>query len=95
MAMTGIDQSGFPLGIGGSYANDYTNGFGNSRVNQYRKIKVVHKSSKAYFGTDPSAMDFCGTNADGTAHDDGVCAYGQPGLSTFGNAPNYTERGTN
>jgi len=93
IAMTGIEQSGLPLYVGGAQAVDYTNGAGTVYPNQYRQIKVVNKSRAHWFGTDPST-EWCYPNADGTASDDGTCAYGQPGLGTFGSAQPMTLRGT-
>jgi len=93
MAMTGIEQSGLPLYVGGAYSNDYTNGAGTVYPNQYRPLKIVNRSLKHWYGTDPST-NWCGLNGDGTIADDGACAYGQPALGTFGSAQPMTLRGT-
>ena len=48
-----VAYSGFPETITGPGNN--SNSYGNSRVNQYRTLKVVHRSNENWFGTDPSA----------------------------------------
>ncbi len=93
MAMTGIEQSGLPLYVNGAYDNSQTNGAGTAYPNQYRRLKIVNRSVQHWYGTDPSTQ-WCGLNTDQSAQDNGVCAYGQPGLGTFGNAAPMTLRGT-
>lgn len=68
---------------------------GVERANQYTKMKIVHRSTTNWFGTDPSAVP-C-KNQGTTTNALGVtCAYGLPGGPTladqFGNARVGTER---
>ncbi len=90
-----VAYSGFPETISGPGNN--SNSFGVSRVNQYRKLKIVHPSlgseannvfSGGWFGTDPSA-----TPCKDAGVDNGVCAFGVPASNTFGNARNGAVRG--
>ncbi len=69
---------------------------GVERANQYRPLKIVHRSTQHWFGTDPSAVP---CQDEGTPTNNGVpssCAYGQPGGPTladqFGNDRVGTER---
>ena len=48
-----VAYSGFPETITGPGNN--SNSYGTSRVNQYRKLKVVGRSNENWFGTDASA----------------------------------------
>jgi Carboxypeptidase regulatory-like domain len=59
---------------------------GAARPNQYRKLKIVHRSISNWWGTDPSATP-CNGPTDNT-----VCAYGQAATNSFGNAAIGTER---
>jgi hypothetical protein len=90
-----VAYSGFPETITGPGNNSTS--FGNSRVNQYRKLKVVHRSlgkevngvfQGSWYGTDPSATP-CLT----AGVDDGVCAFGVPASNTFGTSRNGALRG--
>lgn len=84
---TGVAYSGFPetiTGPGGSLYNSY----GQERANQYRKLRIVHRSPANWFGTDPSA-----TPCQVGGVDNGVCAYGAATSATFGTASNGSERG--
>ncbi len=78
--------SGFPQVITGPGNN--SNSYGASRVNQYRKLKVVGRSNVNWWGTDPSAKP-CLT----PGVDNGVCAYGVPAPDTFGTESNGSIRG--
>ena len=49
-----VAYSGFPETITGPGTNN-SNSYGSSRVNQYRKLKIVGRSNENWFGTDPSA----------------------------------------
>ncbi|MBS1822746.1 MAG: TonB-dependent receptor [Acidobacteria bacterium] len=85
VGMTGIFYTGFPVNI---TANNNSGVNGNSqRANHYRTLKIVNRSLNNWFGTDPSA-----TPCTGAGVDNGVCAYGQPALGTFGNAGVGSER---
>lgn len=85
IGMTGIAYSGFPVNISASN-NSAVNG-NSQRANHYRQLKIVHRSTSNWFGTDPSAIP-CTT----AGVDNGVCAYGQPALGTFGTARPTSER---
>jgi hypothetical protein len=81
-----VAYSGFPETITGPGNN--SNSYGNSRVNQYRKLKVFGRSNENWFGTDGSAMP-CTT----AGVDNGVCAFGVPASNTFGTESNGAIRG--
>jgi hypothetical protein len=81
-----VAYSGLPQTATGPGNN--SNSYGNSRPNQYRKIKIVHRSIDNWFGTDPSAS-YCQT----PGVDNGVCAFGVPAANTFGTARNGNLRG--
>jgi hypothetical protein len=85
LSATAIAYSGFPTNIT-TNGNDNTNSEGQARPNQYRKIRIVNRSLKNWWGTDPSAVP-CRT-----AGDNGTCAYGQTSSFTFGNAGAESER---
>jgi len=82
----GVAYSGFPQTLTGPGNN--SNSYGNSRPNQYRKLKIVDRSIDNWFGTDPSATP-CTT----PGVDNGICAYGVPAPNTFGTARNGSVRG--
>ena len=65
-----------------------SNSYGNSRPNQYRKLKIVDQSINHWFGTDPSATPCLQAGVD-----NGVCAFGVPAPNTFGTAKNGAVRG--
>jgi hypothetical protein len=81
-----VGYTGFPQTTTGPGNN--SNSYGNSRPNQYRKLKVVNRSVDNWFGTDPSAS-YCMT----PGVDNGVCAFGVPAPNTFGTARNGNLRG--
>ncbi|MGB7200620.1 MAG: TonB-dependent receptor [Acidobacteriaceae bacterium] len=95
VSAVGVVWSGFPQTIYGPGNN--SNSYGTSRVNQYRKLKIVHRSVGAgyqdplnpgnWFGTDPSAIP-CTT----PGVDNGVCAFGAPAPNTFGTSRNGAVR---
>ncbi len=85
IGMTGIAYSGFPVNISASN-NSSVNG-NSQRANHYRPLKIVHRTINNWFGTDPSATP-CTT----AGVDNGVCAYGQPAVGTFGTARPTSER---
>ncbi len=85
-----VAYSGFPITVNGPQ-NSNTSSDGQSRANQYRKLKVVDRSVKNWFGTDPSATACTGP-------DNGICAYGPTTTISFGTAavgsqrtPGYTQ----
>jgi len=83
-----VAYSGFPETIfDNSQSAGNSNSYGNWRVNQYRKLKVVHRSIYNWFGTDPSAT-LCSAGVD-----NGVCAFGIPAPNSFGTSPNGVFRG--
>jgi len=86
IAVAGVGYSGFPESITGGSNN--SNSYGSSRVNQYRKLKVVNRSLANWFGTDPSATP-CTT----PGVDNGVCAFGVPAVNAFGTSSNGSVRG--
>ncbi|MEO6828778.1 MAG: TonB-dependent receptor [Acidobacteriaceae bacterium] len=57
---------------------------GVERPNQYRKLKIVHRSLHNWFGTDPSVGTKGGCQ--GAGIDNGTCAYGIPSPDSFGTA---------
>lgn len=85
-SVAGVGYTGFPDSLTGPGNN--SNSFGNSRPNQYRKLKIVNRSIQNWFGTDPSAQP-CLT----AGVDNGVCAFGVPAPNTFGTARNGNVRG--
>jgi hypothetical protein len=76
-----VAYSGFPQTTTGPGNN--SNSYGNSRPNQYRSLKVRHRTVDNWFGTDPSATP-CTT----PGVDNGVCAFGVPASNIFGTARN-------
>jgi len=82
-----IYYSGFPETPLGPQ-NSNTSAWGNSRPNQYRKLKIVNRSIYHWFGTDPSAVPCTEAGVD-----NGVCAFGAPAQYAFGTASNGALRG--
>jgi len=81
--------SGFPETIIGPGNN--SNSYGDSRVNQYRPLKVVGRSNENWWGTDPSAK---ACKAYGSADPNwGTCAFGVPAPNMFGTESNGAVRG--
>ena len=84
VAMTGVAYSGFPVTINNSSNNAYTlNKI--QRANHPRPMKIVGRSVRDWFGTDPSAIS-CGLV------DNGTCAYASPQNGTYGTAAVGSER---
>jgi hypothetical protein len=81
-----VSYSGFPETIDGPGNN--SNSDGNARPNQYRPLKIVHRTIDHWYGVDPSAVP-CTT----PGVDDGLCAFGAPAPNTFGTARNGNTRG--
>jgi Carboxypeptidase regulatory-like domain len=86
ISVAGVGYTGFPETATGPGNN--SNSFGNSRPNQYRNLKIVHRTIDNWFGTDPSAT-YCQT----PGVDNGTCAFGVPATNTFGTARNGSLRG--
>lgn len=86
LAATAVWYQGFPVTINGT-DNSQTSARA-ARPNHYRPLRIVNRSSDHWFGTDPSAT---GCRTPGI--DNGVCAYGNTALGTFGNSSVGTERG--
>ncbi len=86
ISAAGISYSGFPETLTGPGNN--SNSYGNSRPNQYRKLKIVHRTIDNWFGTDPSAVP-CTT----AGVDNGACAFGAPASNNFGTGRNGNVRG--
>jgi hypothetical protein len=86
LSVAGVAYSGFPETITGPGNN--SNSYGNSRVNQYRKLKVVDRTLNNWWGTDPSATP-CLT----AGVDNGTCAFGVPASNAFGTERNGAVRG--
>jgi hypothetical protein len=85
VGMTGVVYTGFPVNI--SAANNSQVNGNSQRANHYRKLKIVNRSINNWFGTDPSAIPCTVAGVD-----NGVCAYGQPAIGTFGTARPSSER---
>jgi hypothetical protein len=83
----GLFYSGFPETLTSGVSNN-ANSFGNQRANQYRALHIRNRSVHNWFGDDPSAIP-CTT----PGVDNGVCAFGSPGVNTFGNSRNGAVRG--
>jgi len=92
ISVAGVGYTGFPETIEGS-GNNNSNSYGNSRPNQYRRLKIVHRTLTNWYGTDPSATPCTATTPDGIAIDNGVCAFGVTSKNTFGTARNGDSRG--
>ncbi len=87
VAAAAVAYSGFAQTTTGGSSNN-ANSYGNSRPNQYRRLKVVHRTLDNWFGTDPSAT-LCTT----PGVDNGTCAFGVAAPNTFGTARNGNVRG--
>ncbi len=84
-----VGYSGFPDTPVGPGNNSLS--YGNSRPNQYRKLKITNRSVDHWFGTDPSVTPCLGP-------DNGICAFGTPadnghGGTLFGTAKPGSLRG--
>ena len=86
LAVAGAAYSGFPETI--TAPSNNSNSYGTSRANQYRKLKIVHRTINNWWGTDPSATP-CTT----AGQDNGVCAFGVPASNAFGTSSNGAVRG--
>jgi hypothetical protein len=81
-----VGYTGFPETVTGP-GNNF-NSYGQDRANQYRKLRIVHRSPINWFGTDPSATP-CTT----PGVDNGVCAFGPADPNHFGTSRNGAVRG--
>ena len=86
VSVSGVAYSGFPESITGPGNN--SNSYGVSRANQYRKLKIAHRSIDNWLGTDASA-----TPCTQPGVDNGICAFGAPASNAFGNSRNGVIRG--
>jgi hypothetical protein len=86
LATAAVVYSGFPQTTTGPGNN--SNSYGNSRPNQYRALKIRHRTVDNWWGDDPSAVP-CTT----AGVDNGVCAFGVPASNSFGSARNGNLRG--
>ncbi|HUZ93615.1 MAG TPA: TonB-dependent receptor [Edaphobacter sp.] len=75
--------SGFPITM--TSPNNANLHSRSARSNQYRPMRIMHRSVQHWFGTDPSANPCTGL-------DNGVCAYGEEQAGNFGTAHINTER---
>jgi hypothetical protein len=73
-----ILHTGFPVNLTGS--NNTGVHTRASRANEYRALKIVNRSVRHWFGTDPSSNPCAGP-------DNGVCAFGNEQTGQFGSAP--------
>ena len=84
IAGSGTLYTGFPITISGPN-NANSNAYA-ARANKYGPLKVVNRSVRDWFGTDPSATPCSGAY-------NNLCAYGPELPNTFGTAGVGTERG--
>ena len=90
ISASGVGYTGFPETVTGPGNN--SNSFGNSRPNQYRKLKLVEKRTiDNWFGIDPNHPEETICTTPGV--DNGTCAFGVPAPNTFGTARNGSLRG--
>ncbi|MGH9588193.1 MAG: carboxypeptidase regulatory-like domain-containing protein [Acidobacteriaceae bacterium] len=76
-----ILHTGFPINMTGSIRSNVHARTG--RASQFRKMKIVHRSVRHWFGTDPSSNPCSSTSTP----DNGICAFGSPAPGQFGNVP--------
>jgi hypothetical protein len=95
MLYTGLPVTMITFSPTGLTNSAQENDDGVERANQYTHMKIVHRSTKNWFGTDPSAVP-CRDQGTETNSLGATCAYGLPGGPTladqFGNARVGTER---
>ncbi|HEX4022317.1 MAG TPA: TonB-dependent receptor [Acidobacteriaceae bacterium] len=82
--------SGFPV-VMNSGENYYVNSY-NAHAIQFQKMRIVHRTTRLWFGTDPSATPCLAFDSAGNTINNGTCAYGQESETGFGNAQNGSER---
>jgi len=94
LATSALLYSGFPVTIfGPDNSNTNNAGWGFSRANQYRPMRITGRNIQNWWGTDSSAVP-CVPNppSNPTGADNGICAYGVAATNSFGTAANSTER---
>jgi Carboxypeptidase regulatory-like domain/TonB dependent receptor len=93
LAASALLYSGFPVTIfGPDNSNTNNAGWGLSRANQYRAMRITGRNIHNWWGTDPSALPCVPNPSNPTGADNGICAYGVATTNTFGTAANSTER---
>jgi hypothetical protein len=80
-------HTGFPITVNSNALYSTAVNARASRANHLRPLKVVGRTSKNWFGTDPSAQP-CANDTD-----NGACAYSAESAFSFGNASVGSERG--
>jgi hypothetical protein len=80
-------HTGFPITVNSNALYSTAVNARASRANHLRPLKVVGRTSKNWFGNDPSAQP-CANDTD-----DGACAYSAESAFSFGNASVGSERG--
>ena len=80
-------HTGFPITVNSNALYSTAVNARASRANHLRTLKVVGRTSKNWFGTDPSAQP-CANDTD-----NGACAYSAESAFSFGNASVGSERG--
>jgi hypothetical protein len=80
-------HTGFPITVNSNALYSTAVNARASRANHLRTLKVVGRTSKSWFGTDPSAQP-CANDTD-----NGACAYSAESALSFGNASVGSERG--
>jgi hypothetical protein len=92
LSTTVLAYSGFPESMTTNVSN-LSQSYGTQRANQYRHMKIVHRSIYNWFGTDPSAQPCTTVDENNNPIDNGVCAFGIPKQGTFGTSRNGAVRG--
>ena len=82
-----VSYTGFPETMTSGISNN-TNSYGVERANQYRPLRIRHRTLANWFGDDPSAQPCTGAGVD-----NGTCAFGAPAQDTFGTSRNGSVRG--
>jgi hypothetical protein len=79
-------HTGFPITVNSNAFYSTTVNARASRANHLRSLKVVGRTSRNWFGNDPSVAG-CASDTD-----NGTCAYSEESASSFGNASVGSER---
>jgi len=85
VSLTGVGYTGFPVTL--TAKNNAFTGNKWQHPNQYRPLRISHRSLLHWWGTDPSV-----TSCTTPGEDNGVCAYGQPADGTYGTGSIGSER---
>jgi hypothetical protein len=88
-----VVYSGFPETMTDNVSSNSNNVYSIQRANQYRHMKIVHRTIQNWFGTDPSAQPCTATDTNGNPIDNGVCAFGIAKENTFGTSRSGSVRG--